>query len=604
MSSEAGLGRTRRLSQPKPGWWELDGERICLYDIQAELSALNWAYFDEAGISASRFLYLAGLRAAVAMINRSPAHEHAGRLFHSGLQHLTRRGYGVFRTVQEEAEVTTVLGQDTLEAWAFRKHQSQAGGPVCNYTRGLLAGLACMALEARQPTGNIACWETECVAAGARACQFIIGSAEKLTQLGYQNPSEQPAPRWELEALNSQLRLSSDRLREAQSRLLQHQQAYQHLLDNMLDPLVVVDQRGTILFCNKRYLDITRQSPAEATGSRPLDFLHPDDKESARSVFRSLLDGRETTARYTFRILRGARTAVLECLARSIAGPDGEYAVEAICRDITGRERDRLALESANKQLLTKQKRADADLLLAKLVHESLLPMPVRTEKLDVDIKYVPIDRVGGDYCHIDMVGDRYAVLTICDVSGHGVAAALLASRVNSHLRSQDLVTPDPWFITNDLNDFLVTHFGETGLFVTFLAAVIDLSEMTVRFCGAGHPGPIIVHPDARPPTVIKSVHLPVGVTRHFHREPRVISIPLTPGDRIVLYTDGLVEFVNDQGKLDRIDSMVDVVASTASAGLFEWGDALLAQLAAKRIGKPQDDMTLMLAEIRSPQGR
>jgi sigma-B regulation protein RsbU (phosphoserine phosphatase) len=582
----------------------MDGVRVCLLDVGAEFSALHWAFFDEVGVGAARFLYLAGLRAAVAVSAQLPKSDSDVGFLQEGLRLLVQRGYGCFELgrVDRERQVVHVLAQNAVEAWAYLRRQNRSLSPVCNYARGFLAGLWCMAVEpSGEPSPNVACWELQCAAAGAPRCAFVLGSADSLAALGVSNPAEQPSPRWELEALNAQLRVSTSRLREVESRLDERQQAYQHLLDNMLDPLLVVDHRRRIAFCNRRFLDAAGLTEAEAVGLDPLVLIHPDDRNAVGAVLEEMLAGRRRSATFTFRVERGQRSFILESSARAIEGVDGRPAVEAICRDVTEREVDRLALEQANQRLVAKQRIADYDLRLAKLVHESLLPERLSHEAVEVDVKYVPVDRVGGDYCDVALIDGRIALLTLCDVSGHGVAAALLASRVNSHLREKFLHNPDPWAITLDMNEFLRRNFGETGLFVTFLAVTIDLCSFEARICGAGHPGPILVRARDGSVRSFRSQHLPIGILDDFARTPRFETVQLEPGDRLALYTDGIIEAVDENGELLRTAGFEKLLQSARDVPIASLGDWLLAKVAGFRSGKPRDDITLMLVELKRP---
>jgi serine phosphatase RsbU (regulator of sigma subunit) len=69
------------------------------------------------------------------------------------------------------------------------------------------------------------------------------------------------------------------------------------------------------------------------------------------------------------------------------------------------------------------QTRAHQHLQLAAKVHRSLLPLPVRTDRIEVDVRYLPVDEVGGDYCQVRFPSENICYITICDVTGHGIGA-------------------------------------------------------------------------------------------------------------------------------------------------------------------------------------
>jgi sigma-B regulation protein RsbU (phosphoserine phosphatase) len=126
-------------------------------------------------------------------------------------------------------------------------------------------------------------------------------------------------------------------------------------------------------------------------------------------------------------------------------------------------------------------------------VHESMLPKPVRHERIDVDVRYLPIKAVGGDYCQLRITEDSRCYITMCDVTGHGIGPALLATRVSSEVRHGILSGLAPRQIVDALNGFIIEQFQGTELYLTFIAARIDLEERSITYCGAGHPSPLLI---------------------------------------------------------------------------------------------------------------
>src|SRR3990170_2384727 len=96
--------------------------------------------------------------------------------------------------------------------------------------------------------------------------------------------------------------------------------------------------------------------------------------------------------------------------------------VEHLCR----------RLAETEQALLDAQTKLQRQLKLAATVHRSLLPRPVRHERIHVDVRYVPVEGVGGDYCQVDFCDRQTCYITICDVTGHGIGSALLATRVSN----------------------------------------------------------------------------------------------------------------------------------------------------------------------------
>ncbi len=148
------------------------------------------------------------------------------------------------------------------------------------------------------------------------------------------------------------------------------------------------------------------------------------------------------------------------------------------------RLRERLAamqrtLDAARTQLrwhLSRAKSLDLDFELATKVHRTLLPQTVRDERIEIDVRYIPFDKVGADYCQVHFFDRDTCYITMCDVVGHGVQGALLATRVSSEVRNWILEGQAPRNIVHLLNSFIFENFAETGMFLTFIASRLTLN--------------------------------------------------------------------------------------------------------------------------------
>ncbi len=150
-------------------------------------------------------------------------------------------------------------------------------------------------------------------------------------------------------------------------------------------------------------------------------------------------------------------------------------AYPAIADDDVDELRHRLA--EAERTLQVKQDRLAMQLRLAAKVHSSLLPRPVRRERIFVDVRYQPVEEVGGDYCQVRFSDPDTCYITMCDVTGHGIGPALMATRVSSQVRHNIVHGCTPRDVVASLNRFICDHFAETDLYLTFMAARIDFRD-------------------------------------------------------------------------------------------------------------------------------
>jgi sigma-B regulation protein RsbU (phosphoserine phosphatase) len=175
--------------------------------------------------------------------------------------------------------------------------------------------------------------------------------------------------------------------------------------------------------------------------------------------------------------------------------------------------------------------------------------------------------------------------IVVGDVSGHGLASAVVMGRVRRALRAYALITDDPAEALTML-DRKVHHF-EAGSLTTALYAMIAPDRRTVRMCSAGHLRPVLAVP-GRPTALVEvPVGAPLGVG-HQRGSRRAISIDLPPGALLLGYTDGLVERrteVIDVG----LKALIDVVEAAAPESVC---NAVMARLAPAR---PADDIAVLV---------
>jgi serine phosphatase RsbU (regulator of sigma subunit) len=178
----------------------------------------------------------------------------------------------------------------------------------------------------------------------------------------------------------------------------------------------------------------------------------------------------------------------------------------------------------------------------ALALQRSLLPdrLPA-VSGLRMAARYVPGHEfgVGGDWYDVFTLPSGWLGLVIGDVSGHGLASAVVMGRVRSALRAYTLVTDDPAEALA-LLDRKVHHF-EAGALTTALYAMISPDGATLRLSSAGHLRPVLAVPPRTTALVDMPVDAPLGIGRPVRtRRTTVIHLP---ADALLLcYTDGLVE--------------------------------------------------------------
>jgi serine phosphatase RsbU (regulator of sigma subunit) len=270
---------------------------------------------------------------------------------------------------------------------------------------------------------------------------------------------------------------------------------------------------------------------------------------------------------------------------------------EGLSERITALERTLEATRAQLRSHINRAKSLKLDLNLAAKIHRTLLPQPLRNDRIEVDVRYVPFEKVGGDYCQVRFFDKDTCYITMCDVCGHGVQGALLATRVSSEVRHWILQGQPPQTIVQMLNSFIHDHFVQTGTCLTFIASRIDLERHEITWSGAGHPSPLLVRSDGTTVERLPSQNLIIGVQEEcLHDEPEH-TLSLNPGDRLVFHTDGLMETADSTRTQLGIDGLASLASVAMCVGLFDMADQILDQVA--EYGTVDDDRTLIVAEIK-----
>jgi sigma-B regulation protein RsbU (phosphoserine phosphatase) len=179
------------------------------------------------------------------------------------------------------------------------------------------------------------------------------------------------------------------------------------------------------------------------------------------------------------------------------------------------------------------------ELEIARRIQTSILPefMP-QLSGLRVAAQYVPMSQVAGDFYDFLVVDDRRVGILIADVSGHGVPAALVASMVKVAIAAQAEHAHDPAKVMTGLNSVLAGKLQ--GQFVTAAYLFLDLEAGAGRYSAAGHPP--LLHYRAADQSIDDIVEngLILGVMPLASYQTRALT--LGPGDRFLLYTDGVLE--------------------------------------------------------------
>lgn len=265
-------------------------------------------------------------------------------------------------------------------------------------------------------------------------------------------------------------------------------------------------------------------------------------------------------------------------------------------------------LHETNARLREAYERIESDLAAAARSQESLLPRRGLVSGIAVDWMFEPSSHVGGDVFDVAPLGRGTLLFFHIDVVGHGVRAALHSFAVHGLLSATlgrrpaegDLLTAEAWWphalaFLQEVNERFASAPGESSYF-TMLLGLIDGTTGKGSLIQAGHPSPVLLRRCPSRAELLGEGGLPVGLLPGASWEP--IPFALMPGDRLALYSDGIVEAERPGEGLFSEERLADYFIRTSGRPLAEVVAGLGPCLRDWRHeAAPDDDLSLLVLE-------
>ncbi|MER7153731.1 SpoIIE family protein phosphatase [Streptomyces lydicus] len=274
------------------------------------------------------------------------------------------------------------------------------------------------------------------------------------------------------------------------------------------------------------------------------------------------------------------------------AGQPGEESTEranGMAAELYARARE---LHRLNQELRQAHAREQQ---VAVTLQEAMLSVPDLDRHSNIAVRYLPATaslNVCGDwYDVVDLPPDRYAV-AVGDVVGHGLHAAAVMGMLRSALSAVIRAIPSPAQALEVLG--LYARSVDGAMAATAVKVLIDTRSTLVIYSNAGHPPPILLHSDGTCELLDKATDPPLGAREHHVPRPQA-GLAYTPGDILVLYTDGLIERRGED--IDAgLERLTTALAQDQTLPPELLADTLLARLDAA--GGAPDDIALVVIRL------
>jgi len=246
--------------------------------------------------------------------------------------------------------------------------------------------------------------------------------------------------------------------------------------------------------------------------------------------------------------------------------------------------------------LLEEQGRQRRELELAREVQAHFFSVlePPPGLGLEVAGRYRPAREVGGDYYDIIRLSDTAVALTLGDVSGKGIAAALLMATLRAFVRSQPSDPEQLAALMSRLNH-LLHESCPSARYASLFYAVHDVTHAELVYVNAGHPPPVMLGPAAdATPIQLQTGGTVIGLLPDATYE--VGRVQLAAGSVLVAYSDGLTEASNTTGSDWGEGRLISAIRNGRTCSASVLADRLLAEVTRFMADGPQqDDMTLLV---------
>lgn len=253
-------------------------------------------------------------------------------------------------------------------------------------------------------------------------------------------------------------------------------------------------------------------------------------------------------------------------------------------------------LKQTSEELDGKNRKIKEDLALANIIQNNMLPKNFpQAFPVSFAHKYIPHEYIGGDFFEVSQVDEFRLGILIADVSGHGVSSALITAMLKSSFTHAAKSCLSPSAVLSVINREF-TQIMRTEHYITAFYCIIDLQTFECRYANAGHPQQIILRSDGTVESIGANGFFLGMFEQTQYDENRTV---LKPGDRIVFFTDGVVECHDVNGVLFGRDNLVDILKRRSGEDIEKLSKNIIVELISfMSENRFPDDVTLLIAEI------
>lgn len=390
----------------------------------------------------------------------------------------------------------------------------------------------------------------------------------------------------------------------AEQETVRSRRSLSDIISFLPDATFAIDRDGRVITWNRAMEELTGISADVMMGKGDYEYSLPFYQERRPMLANLIFMPEADLERLYTHVQREGDTLVVDTFIPNIAGRSGRYfwakasplydpegnvtgAIESI-RDITER-----------REMEGRLARSNAELQIAADIQKSFMPEKIpQIGGFDIAARTVMAKEVGGDFFDVIpfeiMALDSGTLgLLVADVSGKGVPAALFMALSRIVVRVNALWHRDPAKAIFDANN-IITEDSKSGMFVTLFFGILSESDRTLTYVNAGHNPPILYRSGDKTTEQLILTGIVLGAVENQEYTSR--TLPIYPGDIIVMYTDGVTEAINTGNELFGEDRLGTIIRDHAHLPAREILERILSAVEEFSKDMPQfDDITLLV---------
>jgi len=250
------------------------------------------------------------------------------------------------------------------------------------------------------------------------------------------------------------------------------------------------------------------------------------------------------------------------------------------------------------KDIREKNIQMEQELELATKVHQTLVPKSISTDLVDIAVMYLPMSYIGGDYAKFHFVDKDKLIFIICDVTGHGVSAALLVNRLHAEFERMAREGKEPGILLKELDNFIGEDFQGSNMYISAFCGLLDFKKKKFFYSNYGHPTQYFYRTTDSTIVYLGSQAALLGLVladKGLHQH----QIDFAKGNKVFMFTDGVIETKGMMGEEFGRKKLEEFIKHHHVLKADKFNQKLLDTLGAFKNEDFKDDIFVLTVDIK-----